>query len=71
MYSALIYLNDCSVGGATRMMEESGDALGDHVQEQFVLDSAGTQYFESIPCGAGVRKRQRVWVVVVVCVGCW
>ena len=47
MYSALFYLNDCpkvaelvkslvsslsTQGGATRMMEESGDALGDHVQ---------------------------------------
>jgi hypothetical protein len=42
MYSALIYLNDCPVGGATRMMEESGEALGDHVQEEFVRDAAGS-----------------------------
>jgi hypothetical protein len=26
MYSTLVYLNDCPDGGATRMMEESGDA---------------------------------------------
>jgi hypothetical protein len=32
MYSCLIYLNDCPLGGATRMMEESGDALTGHAQ---------------------------------------
>ena len=55
MYSALIYLNDCSVGGATRMMEESGDALADHVQEEFVEDSAGRKRYAESRIRASVQ----------------
>ena len=57
MYSALVYLNDCPVGGATRMMEESGDALTDHVQEEFVLDEAGRHRFRDSRIRASVSPR--------------
>lgn len=46
MYSCLLYLNNCPEGGATRMMEESGDALTDHSQERFLLDEEGRHRFE-------------------------
>uniref|UniRef100_A0A0C3TRR0 Fe2OG dioxygenase domain-containing protein n=1 Tax=Guillardia theta (strain CCMP2712) TaxID=905079 RepID=A0A0C3TRR0_GUITC len=52
MYSALFYLNDCPKGGATRMMEESGDALGDHVQ-----DSEGRHRFEDHRIRSSVSPR--------------
>ena len=57
MYSALVYLNDCPVGGATRMMEESGDALKDHVQEEFVLDEAGRHRFRDSRIRSSISPR--------------
>ena len=71
MYSALIYLNDCPVGGATRMMEESGDVLGNHVQEEFVQDEAGRHRFDdarvraSVSPEAGYKSQKSVRVFFV------
>lgn len=55
MYSTLVYLNDCPEGGATRMMEESGDACV--VKEHFIKDGAGRIRYDDARIRASVSPR--------------